>query len=488
MVGTRRWPPPSPTLNNSRGVGVLVKATTPLAASPSLAPLVLDLGQVSAQHLAQPLALPGSDASSLDRTNLRPAPDLSPIRWRVRVTGVEGRTLILDGLCDDGAHGVFLAEDKARELGLEFVPVSNSISVRLPTGATVPINHRTRPVTIEIDRQYKGDVSFLILPLQGVGLILGTPWLYRHGATTHHADKTVSFHHRGRDVKLFPANPVFPPSPIEPLQTASVEQGVAPTTTSPRRVRFACPLERPLGIPATTPVLDPARPRLRYPSRQTHLPSHTETKTFCRELRARMAASRAAFDQHLSVLEEELGAPKQPSSPRSLSSFNVCEHVEFNTAPRFERAVLEMDPLEALDCGVLYVKGTGGEDLEISNLPFPQQQDRPYSDAATQLLFHMSPENLSYAQEVALFSVNPAAAPPMASLPSTPVLSVQQYLEGIKDRLDAHGSSLYRKFGNIVSAFAEDVFPDPPRLRLGPKRPEDMRIIEEPGTRPLQRR
>ena len=36
--------------------------------------------------------------------------------------------------------------------------------------------------------------------------------------------------------------------------------------------------------------------------------------------------------------------------------------------------------------------------------------------------------------------------------------------------------------------FSDDVFPDPPRLKLGPRRPEDLRIVEEPGSLPVWKR
>ncbi len=65
--------------------------------------------------------------------------------------------------------------------------------MRLPKGVLVPILQRTRPTTIEIDCQYKADVSFLILQLKGVDLIrvLWMPWLHYYCAVVDHSDKTV---------------------------------------------------------------------------------------------------------------------------------------------------------------------------------------------------------------------------------------------------------------------------------------------------------
>ena len=76
----------------------------------------------------------------------------------------------------------------------------------------------------------------------------------------------------------------------------------------------------------------------------------------------------------------------------------------------------------------------------------------------------------------------------MDSLPSAPVLSVPQYLDGIQPSLDAYSPTLRACFESLLTKYSGDVFPDPPKLKLGPKRPEDLRIVEEPGSMPVWKR
>ncbi len=148
-VGMLPWPGTSPTRNNP---GVESKQPSPPA--PSLT-LLLDLGPAT--------------LASLDRTILPqqvPSPDLSPIRWLVRVTrpGVPcSQPQNIYGLCYNGAHGEFLAQDIATRMGLELQPVDRPTSVCLPDGSHLPITHQCS-LTVEIDRQYKADLLFKISP------------------------------------------------------------------------------------------------------------------------------------------------------------------------------------------------------------------------------------------------------------------------------------------------------------------------------------
>ena len=55
------------------------------------------------------------------------------------------------------------------------------------------------------------------------------------------------------------------------------------------------------------------------------------------------------------VAEENLLDPHFQTSPApSLSSFNTCSHIEFNSAPRFENALSHLDA--DADVGTLYVR------------------------------------------------------------------------------------------------------------------------------------
>ncbi len=86
----------------------------------------------------------------------------------------------------------------------------------LPDGSLLQVLH-SATVTIKIDRQYKADLTFKILPLKGVGVILGNPWLILVGAQIDCLEKTVRFEHRNRSVLLLPHNLVFQVPPIEPI-------------------------------------------------------------------------------------------------------------------------------------------------------------------------------------------------------------------------------------------------------------------------------
>jgi hypothetical protein len=106
----------------------------------------------------------------------------------------------------------------------------------------------------------------------------------------------------------------------------------------------------------------------------------------------------------------------------------------------------------------------------MSDLPFPKS----YSNTKDQILSHLDLDaSLSPAQ------TNPSS--PMSTLPSAPVLSVPQYVCSITETLDTNHPCLAPRFETLLTRFATDVFPDPPKLCLGPQRPEDMLIVEEPG-------
>eukprot|EP00961_Rhodomonas_salina_P264992 3582226-Rhodomonas_salina.1 len=70
----------------------------------------------------------------------------------------------------------------------------------------------------------------------------------------------------------------------------------------------------------------------------------------------------------------------------------------------------------------------------------------------------------------------------MDSLPRAPVLSVPQYLDGIQPALDAYSPTLRAHFESLLTKYLGDVFPDPTKLKLRPKHPEDLCIVEEPGS------
>eukprot|EP00961_Rhodomonas_salina_P253278 3423247-Rhodomonas_salina.1 len=73
----------------------------------------------------------------------------------------------------------------------------------------------------------------------------------------------------------------------------------------------------------------------------------------------------------------------------------------------------------------------------------------------------------------------------MSTLPTSQVLSIQQYLDGINYTLNSYNPTLCPCFEALLMCYALDVFPDPPKLKLRPLHPEDLWIIEEPGSTPV---
>ncbi len=149
----------------------------------------------------------------MDSPILQPLPDFSVIRWKLKLLSPLGRTTSVDCLCDNGAHRIFLQADTTQALKLELLPVDLPTLVLLPDGSTIAVTHWTKPVTSEINlnQQYKAYLSYLVLPLKGIGAIFGMPWLHKHGAVIDHKDKTVKFLHCWLEVVLQPSNQVFPP-------------------------------------------------------------------------------------------------------------------------------------------------------------------------------------------------------------------------------------------------------------------------------------
>mmetsp|Transcript_60919 Transcript_60919/g.125512 ORF Transcript_60919/g.125512 Transcript_60919/m.125512 type:complete len:1332 (-) Transcript_60919:1893-5888(-) len=66
----------------------------------------------------------------------------------------------------------------------------------------------TEPLTLMVSRDYKADLRFKTLPLQGYDIILGMPWLHNAKANINCSDKSVHLEHRGRKVIIHPSNPV----------------------------------------------------------------------------------------------------------------------------------------------------------------------------------------------------------------------------------------------------------------------------------------
>ena len=359
-------------------------------------------------------------------------------------------------------------------------------SVRLPDGSSLPVSHQTT-VTVHIDRQYTADVTFLLLPLKGIGAILGMPWLHRHGVVIDHANKSATFEHRGRRVHLLPVNPVLPVPPPEPLVVNPPAQPLGQTAivtsldSQPRWVSLVSQLGRSPLLPLNTALAAPAPVHGLYaassgrstpwmasstrsapnshrspsvlpdPRRRTHLPGPTEARSLLTAVRDQFAAARQAYEEDLHEHELALLAGTTspvPPSVATLSSMNVFDLVEVNSAPLFQRALALMTTSEADDCGVLYMQGTGADDMEISDLPFSTS----YLDLSSQLVAH-----LPY---MPIFSLSPATTP-MANLPSKPVLSIPDYLDGIQQSLNVHSSTLLQSFEKILMKFSEDVFPDP---------------------------
>eukprot|EP00961_Rhodomonas_salina_P245690 3319587-Rhodomonas_salina.1 len=75
-------------------------------------------------------------------------------------------------------------------------------------------------------------------------------------------------------------------------------------------------------------------------------------------------------DEYEELLEDMCSQGiEPPPSARALSSMNVFELVELNTAPCIEKAVLLMTEEEQLDCCTLYFS-SDTDSLELSDLPF----------------------------------------------------------------------------------------------------------------------
>lgn len=110
---------------------------------------------VSTRELLRRHALPATLAASnhdflLDLTNL-PTPDLSPIQWKLKLTSPSSaRAMVIDGLCDNGAHSEFLSINVAKSLGLATILLASPTSVRLPDGSLLTVTH-TATATVEID-------------------------------------------------------------------------------------------------------------------------------------------------------------------------------------------------------------------------------------------------------------------------------------------------------------------------------------------------
>ncbi len=72
------------------------------------------------------------------------------------------------------------------------------------------MHYNTEPLTLQVDRAYKADLTFETLPIESFDLILGSPWLIDNHAITNHRAKTVTLQHRGKKVVLHQQNPLKP--------------------------------------------------------------------------------------------------------------------------------------------------------------------------------------------------------------------------------------------------------------------------------------
>eukprot|EP00961_Rhodomonas_salina_P166232 2239891-Rhodomonas_salina.1 len=72
------------------------------------------------------------------------------------------------------------------------------------------------------------------------------------------------------------------------------------------------------------------------------------------ELRCAMRTGRDEYEELLADMRVQ--GIKPPPSAKSLSSMNVFELVELNTAHRFEKAILLMTDKEQLDCCALFFR------------------------------------------------------------------------------------------------------------------------------------
>eukprot|EP00961_Rhodomonas_salina_P244500 3304738-Rhodomonas_salina.1 len=188
-----------------------------------------------------------------------------------------------------------------------------------------------------------------------------------------------------------------------------------------------------------------------------------------------MCDGRDEYDEYMAEMEAQ--GILLPPSALSLSSMNMFKHVEANTTKRFEKAVLAMTPEEQLDCRTLFFRG-GAMDVELSDLPFLSSSST-YADHA---LNHLSTPADS---TIPIFSLNSSHVPPISTLPTSLVLSIPQYLNCIDDTLTSYNPTLRSHFQALLTCYALDVFPDPPKLKLGQRRPEDLRINGGPGSTPV---
>ena len=397
--------------------------------------------------------------SLLAALNSNLPPDTSPIRWQIRI-GKKGRVAIT--LCDPGAHGNFISHELAKSLGCLLIALPNQSAVRLPNGHLIPMTHRTEPLTIVIDRQYKADVTFRVLPLQGTDVILGMPWMCRHDATLHAKDKTVRFNHRGRDVVLHPTNPVYPPYSPDPQWHRTLPSPTADSlysTTNTQRSQRCLP-----------------------DYRHTNLPSPAQSKLLITNMKRMLTDAQTAYKEALAH-ELQLDPEFSSSPPPTLSSFDTF-NIEFSSAQRFEHSLSSVSDVD-FNTGVLYVRADplNDQDVELSTIPF-----KPNPNPSSPLPYAPStPYSPSlYKSPYATHTLSNLDQPtPMESIPTKPVLSISQYLDTIQPRLDAVSPTFRSLFEATLTPFTQSVFPDPPKLKLGPHRPEDLQIREEPGSIPV---
>eukprot|EP00961_Rhodomonas_salina_P221721 2997983-Rhodomonas_salina.6 len=86
---------------------------------------------------------------------------------------------------------------------------------------------------------------------------------------------------------------------------------------------------------------------------------------------------------------------------------------------------------------------------------------------------------------IPIFCLISSHIPPMSTLPTSPVLSIPQYLDCIDNTLKSYDPTLCSCFEALQTHCALDVFPDPHKLKLGQRCPEDLQIIEEPCLTPV---
>ena len=105
---------------------------------------------------------------------------------------------------------MFISKRFAQKAGVAWNELTEGSAARLPNGTLIPMEYETEPVTLCVDKHYKADLRFRTLPLETYDLILGSPWMADNAAVIDFSDKSVAFDHRGRKMKVFPANPLNP--------------------------------------------------------------------------------------------------------------------------------------------------------------------------------------------------------------------------------------------------------------------------------------